>query len=193
MNNPRELAGVLQEALGNGQSALTFEDIAVKAMKIRTRDVTEKDVDAVRYYLPRARNWLEKWNICTILVTEFYFDNHYGRREPQSAARAKLCVALHGRLAAGIRLLTRKGVKDDVLGITWLWLNSRSASGIQSAILRRIAIEHSEDKLTLPEASKLARNTLAYKLPEHHDDELVRLITRARISKLETKNGNPFD
>jgi hypothetical protein len=195
MKTERELAAVIEAAFTNGDQALTFPELAARALGIKESQVTDDDVVAVREYLPDARWWLEKSNICTILVTDVYFESYHGRRQPQAAETAKLCIALHWRKAAGIRLMTRKRVTDDVLGVTWLYLNCMSAAGKQSAILKRIAIENSQGKMTLPKAMKLIRNALAYKTPENHVDELNRLIDRVKVEsgdwQLERKNGAP--
>jgi hypothetical protein len=158
-------AAQLGELLNGESPAITYTDIATRF------NMDEPDVpDAVWL----ARKKLDKDHTPTMLVTEFYFvlDG-----DPKTPSEAERCCALHGRASAGIRrLFTRR---NDSLGRTWIRLNQRCASGLQSHNLDRIAIEHSLKNLSLKRAGALVTIMRQVLLPYHQTEyqKLMKKIT----------------
>lgn len=148
----------------NGESpALTFDEIGTKF------GLKDWEVPDFVWY---ARRKLDEDHTPTMLVTELYFTLN---GNPDNRTDAERCCALHGRRAIGIRrLFTRR---NDSLGRTWLRLNQRSAGGIQSSNLDRIAVEHSLKNLSLKRAEVLVGIMRDVMLP-YHEKEYEKLMKK---------------
>jgi hypothetical protein len=185
--NPRRVADHVYAAFTDGEHSLRLEELTKRAYALKEAP-TPSQVEKVAFYLPRARKRLEDANLCTILVTDFYYDNGYDEREVKKPVDAAMCCALHGRAAVGIRVMSLKDSLDDPLGITWLFLNQRCGDGIQAANLKRIVIQHSEHKLSDRQAIALIKDVVAFKMPDNYV-ELAVLLKKGKIRRLEGKNG----
>jgi hypothetical protein len=162
MSRPKELAMELSNLLTNGTPAMRFEELEAEL----GGEVIDK--------LPRVRKWLEHDHTPTILVTEYYFDLG---DEPADRNEAWKCCALHGRLAAGIRLLFM--VQNDLLGITWLKLNQTNSAGVQASNVDRIVVGHNIGKLPTGKAKKLVDDMGTPKLP-FHEAEFAALMNKKK-------------
>jgi hypothetical protein len=173
MIKPRHLSAYLKTQLDNGNDRLTWEEIAKGIFGIKT--VTEDHIEEIRHCWHLSEKRLRARGTCAILVTEMYFDA-FDKREPNTEQQMTACIALHGRPAAGVRLLTLKGSRNDPMAIMFLHLHSRNAQGMQAAILDRIAVEFSKGRLSKNRGQKLANRTMQPTLPLHEKefDKLMR-------------------
>ena len=162
---PRRFADYLHQELTNGTDRLRFKDAAAHF---------KMPAALLRLYYADAQKILRRMGVCSILVTETYFEL-FDTREPKTDAERDVSIALHFRRSAGIRLLTAKGVQNDPLGKRWLELNAMTASGKQGANLDRIVIEWSAKHLTKPQAKSLVGKMVQSGLPEHAA-ELAKLM-----------------
>jgi hypothetical protein len=173
---PRRLAAFLRESLDNGQYRLTYKEIASSVFGVKAPTID--DIDEIRARWHAAEKRLRKRGICAILVTQFYFDT-YDRHEPKGAQQIALCIALAGRAAAGIRLLSMKGQHNDPMALMYFRLRSSNLHGQESAILDRITIESMKGKLTKPVARTLADTLTEPALPAH-EREFAKLMSGSR-------------
>jgi hypothetical protein len=163
------LSGVLREALEDGYYRLTYREIAIRIAggKSLTKAQVADYTAEIRHCWHRAERRLRKRGICAILVTKFYFDT-YDRIEPKGEQQIMLCIAGgYDRAAAGVRLLTKKGKRNDPMALKYFELRARNLHGIESAILDRVAIEYARGKLTKPIGRAIADEVVEPALPDH--------------------------
>jgi hypothetical protein len=99
-------------------------------------------------------------------VTQTYFD-FYTKGEPKTEGTITECIAYHWRKAAGIRLLTARGIRNDPMALVYFNLRSRNVHGTTAAIEDRAVIEWKKGKLTKVEARRLIDEVTEPPLPEH--------------------------
>jgi hypothetical protein len=166
---PWILTRYLKGELENGHDRMRYEEIARALFKIK--NVTEDHIAEIKRCWHSTEKQLRRRGTCAMLVTERYFEEH-AKREPNTEQQIILCIALHGRPAAGIRLLTLKGSRNDPMAIMFLRLNSRNAQGMQAAILDRIAVEWAKGRLSKARGQFLAGSLSEPALPRHEEEFL---------------------
>ena len=113
--------------------------------------------------------------MCAILVTETYFSVYHARKQPKTPDTIAACIALHGRPAAGVRLLTMKGIQNDPMALAYFKLRGLEVQGIVAAIEDRITVEWHNRKLTKRVAKRMIDHVTAPVLP-YHEDEFKELM-----------------
>jgi hypothetical protein len=177
---PKHLSRFLRESLDNGHYRLTYRDIAIGVSGGRslTKAEVADAIDEIKRCWYAAEKRLRHREVCAMLVTDFYF-NTYEKGEPKGEDSIALCIALNGRLSAGVRLLCMKGVRNDPMAIMYFRMRERNVHGIQSAILDRIAIESAKGRLTPSIARTLVDIVTEPSLPEH-DVEIAKLYDKTK-------------
>jgi hypothetical protein len=164
----RILTDYLDKAFSKGVYRLTFDDICLGIFRIKVVHV--QHVAAIRDCWQTAQKQLRRRGVCAMLVSAMYFEN-YPRREPKGPEAIKMCIAGYGgRKAAGVRLLTMNGVRNDPMALMYFHMRSRNVRGVVSAIEDRIAVEYAQGKLTKPPARMLVDKVTEPVLPEHAEE-----------------------
>jgi hypothetical protein len=166
------LSSFLRESLENGYYRLTYREIAIGISGGRslTKAQVAEYTDEIRHCWHRAERRLRKRGICAILVTKFYFDT-FNRIEPTHPNEIMMCIAGgYDRAAHGVRLLSRKGRRNDPMALVYFRLRSRNLHGIEAAILDRLTIEHMRGKLTKARARGIADEVTEPALPDHDSE-----------------------
>jgi hypothetical protein len=161
---PRILTNYLERSLNNGHYKLSYEQIAKSLWRVNA--VTPRHLSAIRHAWPQSEKQLRRLGTCAILVTETYFDS-FPRREPRAPEAIRECIAYHFRKAAGVRLLTAKGIRNDPMALIYFSMRGANMHGTVAAVEDRIAVEWSKGHLSKAAARKLVDKVTEPTLPEH--------------------------
>lgn len=160
----------LKDALDNGEPSLLFTDVSCRLLGVKKP--TDEDIEFTCAILKRARRRLQREHgLVTILVTQHLFD--YG--EPESAHDARMCVAMGGRPASGIRVASMKGTKDDLLFIASQQFYANVGRGFIRECNDRAAIEHHKGRLTAA-AAKVMLKAISSTDDPHHLKHYKRML-----------------
>ena len=163
---PRILSEFLEKSLNNGRYKLTYDEITTGLWPQKSSG----QLTAIRHAWPQAEKLLRRLGTCAMLVTDEYFSAYPNRKEPKSPNTIVPCIACHGRKAAGIRLLTAKGVRDDPMALMYFKLHGLNAKGMIAALEDRATVEWKKGKLSKRAAVKVIEKVTAPILPEHDAD-----------------------
>lgn len=164
------LTNYLERALNDGHDRLTFDEIARGVFRIKCPN--KEHIRAIRDAWQQSQKELRRMGTCVILVSAVYFDD-YSRREPHGSEAIKMCLAGYGgRKAAGVRLLTMKGVINDPMALMYFRVRSRNVHGMVAAIADRATVEWKHGRLSKKEGRKIADRLTEMPLPEHQTDFL---------------------
>jgi len=177
---PRILTNYLESSLNNGHYKLTYEEIAMDLWKLKAS--TKQHIIAIRRAWPQSEKQLRRLGTCAMLVTEIYFQD-YPRKEPRNPDAIKASIAYHFQKAAGIRLLTAKGVRNDPMALMYFHMRGINVQGTTAAIEDRAVIEWKKGKLSKRVARRIVDKVTAIPLPEHQ-------LEFAQLMDLKPRLGN---
>jgi hypothetical protein len=161
---PRILTNYLERSLNNGHYKLTYAQIATGLWRIK--GLTPRHLAAIRRAWPRSEKQLRRLGTCAILVTQTYFES-FPRREPRAPEVIRECIAYHWRKAAGVRLLTAKGCRNDPMALIYFSMRGANVHGTVAAVEDRVAVEWAKGHLTKAAARRLIDKVTEPTLPEH--------------------------
>lgn len=161
---PMQLERFLRQQLDNGKDKLTYKEISRGVFGV----FTPQHLDEIKRCWREAEKRMRQRDVCAILVTELYFEG-YTHREPKTPKEIADSIALEGRAAAGVRLLTLKDSHNDLVALTYFVMRARNVQGGMLGIADRVTVEWKHGKISKRIARKIITDAIAPALPYHGD------------------------
>lgn len=138
----KSLAQSVKELFDNERTISAFTLYDVAAYHWRAQKVTMSQVEHVAAKLLKVRQYLEDHDDITFIpFTDYYFQHHYGKHQPNGNGEARLCIAGLGigQRTAGIRKL-RIGHGNDTMMQLWLDKLIKTGGGSYQRVVNRVLL-----------------------------------------------------